>query len=502
MISCVLYLRQSDLRGDDDLGGRERQLRARAAELRWPVERVIIENDLTKDGRRKGVSAWKRRKIVTPSGRTELRVIRPGFREVLDEVTAGRCVLAEDQARLVRDMRDGEDLLDALEVRGTSARSLSGTLNLTDGGTGTERMAFRMFLSHLAQESADKAWRVGQSRERLAEKGTSGKGQYGGGSRRPFGYMPDPFAEKYGKTLILLELEAKVIRWAARQVLAGVTLKSLARDLRRWGIPTVTGAAWAADTLRGCLLKPAVAGLSAHTKVIKVNGEEPRKVTTLHEAAWPAILDRDLWQAVVDKLTDPSRTTNPGSEPRWLVSGIARCHCGETVYTRTSGGRPSYVCRGPQQHLRRNAKLTDEHVGWVICDFLNREDNRGVLLPAPRAGIDTAALSAEARQLRERKTAQMRMHAAGDLDDADLAAGMKEIKRRLTMITTTLAETSAPDPLKEFRGRDAFEVWAHELTLPRKRAVLALLMEVTLLPAPRGRGFHDASVRIIRRRRS
>jgi len=91
----------------------------------------------------------------------------------------------------------------------------------------------------------------------------------------------------------------------------------------------------------------------------------------------------------------------------------------------------------------------------------------------------------------------MRMHAAGDLDDADLAEGLKEIKRRLAAITATLAATAAPDPLAEFRDQpDAADVW-DALPLPRKRAVLKLIASVTLLPATRrGKGFDAESVRV------
>src|SRR5689334_20062569 len=98
-----LYLRLSDARNEEALDGREARLRARAAELGWDVYRVIVENDLTpgngngNGGGLRPASAWKRRKITTPSGRVELRTIRPGFRAMLDDLTAGRAgaILAE-----------------------------------------------------------------------------------------------------------------------------------------------------------------------------------------------------------------------------------------------------------------------------------------------------------------------------------------------------------------------------------------------------------------------
>jgi len=88
------------------------------------VSRVVIENDLAATGRGRPASAFKRKRIITPSGRLELRTVRPGFRSVLDDLMSGRvqAVLAEDLDRAARDPRDLEDLLDACAERGASAR--------------------------------------------------------------------------------------------------------------------------------------------------------------------------------------------------------------------------------------------------------------------------------------------------------------------------------------------------------------------------------------------
>jgi DNA invertase Pin-like site-specific DNA recombinase len=339
MITADLYLRLSDFRDDSEgFAGREAKLRAEAARLGWNVGRVVVENDATAaanghtDGRSRPASAFKRRKITTPSGRVELRTVRPGFRSILDDLTAGRAgaMLGEDLDRVARDPRDLEDLIDACAARGASARSLSGSLTLTNGGTDAEITMARVMVSVANKSSRDTARRVADSREATARAG-----RYGGGGRRPFGYQPDPDAAAHAKTLLVVEDEALVLRQAASAVLAGVSLRFLARDLRERDVPTVTGAKWTPDSLREVLLKPSVAGLAAHTATVKANGDEPRTVTTLHPAAWPAILDRGTWEAVVAKLTDPARTTRPtGAVPKWLASGIARCHCGELVYVR------------------------------------------------------------------------------------------------------------------------------------------------------------------------
>ena len=91
-------------------------------------------------------SAFKRRAVRNASGevvqaiRTRaspvMRVIRPGWQSVIADLKTGRAsaVLAEDLDRACRDPRDLEDLLDACEQRGASARSITGSLSLTAGG--------------------------------------------------------------------------------------------------------------------------------------------------------------------------------------------------------------------------------------------------------------------------------------------------------------------------------------------------------------------------------
>ena len=485
-----LYLRLSDARREEALDGREAELRAEAARLGWTVGRVIIENDMTPgngngNGALRPASAFKRRKIITPSGRTELRTVRPGFRSMLEDLMTGRAnaILAEDLDRLMRQPRDGEDLLDAVELSGATCRSLSGSLTLTGGGTDAERFTARILAATANKSSADTARRVADARERLA-------GQSWHGGQRPFGYRHDPDAPKYHKTLITDEAEAAVIRQAAADVLDhGTSLKAIARDLRDRGVPTVTGTAWSASTLRDILVKPTVAG------IVVSGGAELA-------APWPAILEPDRWRRLRDTLTDPGRRTNgqTGNAPRWLVSKMALCGiCADgkaTVHATSGGGRPAAYRCDEFNHLWRDAAHVDEYIAAVVVERLSRPDVADLLRPPARPGTDTAGLRAEARKLNDRKRAQMRMHAAGDIDDSDLAAGMRVIRDRLALIESRLAASDQPDPLAEFRDRPAAAVW-ESLSLPRKRAVVRLLCTVTILPAGRkGRGFDPTTVRV------
>lgn len=483
-----LYLRLSDGRIEEALDGREAKLRSEAERLGWTVRRVVIENDILPDGRLRPASAFKRKKITTPSGHTKLRTVRPGFRAVLDDITSGRvgAMLAEDLDRACRDPRDLEDLIDACAAYKASARSLSGSLTLTNGGTDSEITVARIMVSVKNAESRDKARRVADKRETLA-------GQSYGGGKRPFGFRADPDTEKYHRNLVIVEDEAELLREAVRSVFAGISTKALARDFRDKGVPTVTGVAWTAQTLRDVLLKPAIAGLTVY------QGEG------LRPAPWPAIIERDEWERLKDILTDPSRQTNfsRSNEPRWLVSVFGRCGiCNDGTGVHVIGGKdhkPSYTCN-ERGHFRRNAAMVDEYIGDLVIARLSEPDAADLLKPPRAAGIDAGKLRAEARKLRERKAAQMRMHSLGSLDDEDLAAGMKVIKARLAEIDAALATSDTPDPLAEFRDRPAAAVW-ESLPMARKRAVVKLLMNVTFLPsARRGPGFDPTSIDIERKR--
>jgi site-specific DNA recombinase len=495
MPTCDLYLRLSDLRVEDDFDKRKAKLEAFASTLGWTVFRVIVENDLipSRDGKVKMASAFKRRRIKTPSGRVELRVVRPGFREVLDDITTGRVngLLAEDLDRIVRDPRDLEDLLDACAMTGASARSLSGSLTLTSGGTEAEKSMARVLVAMANKASADTARRVAAGRER--HWGES----YPGGVR-PFGYIAATDTAAHHRTLLIVPDEAAVIRRAAADILdRGLSLKAVLRWLRDDSVATVRGGQWNGRLLKQVITKPAVAGLAAYRGQLK-------------PAPWPAILERDVWERLCERLAanEAPGGASTSNEPRYLLTGIARCGvCGDGTTVKSNGsgtlrprpeagrvtGQQGYQC-SKAAHLHRNMVRVDAIVEAAVIGYLDYA--KQALKPPTRKGIDVSKLRAEAARLRERKTAQMRMHAYGELTDDELTAGLRAIRDRLSVVDAQIHASSEADPIPEFRDRPAEVAWK-SLELPRKRAVIRLLMDVTLMPpAKRGRVFDRDSVKV------
>ncbi len=505
LIPAVGYLRLSDARLEEALEGRRELLKAHAAGLGWRLDDdgIIVENDLAPgngDGTLRPASAWKRQRVKLPNGRVELRTIRPGFRKLLAEIASGRArgVLCEDLDRLVRQPGDGEDLIDYVELYGATVRSLSESVTLTNGGTPNEQYAARNLINAAAKSSADTARRVSNARSRLA-------GQSYGGGIRPYGYEPDPATRldlvgdraKYHRKLIIVEAEAAVIRQAAADLLRKISLKAVTRDLRENHVPTVTGTEWNTRTLRDVLLKPTVAGLTPKGRPPARGQEDTRPLVP---ASWEPILDRATWDRLADLLRDPARrtTTRRGTEPRWLVSVFATCGvCGGTLKVGGAGrGRgPAYV--GTEcGHIRRDAAKVDHLVGEVVIRWLEAYADSGRLRPPPRARVDEARLRADRRKLLARMEHQADMHMRGALSDRALEAGQRTAAELVAAIDAQLDATDEPDPLEEFRGHPARQVW-EATPMARKRALVqALIASVVIQQTGRGRRFDPETIEL------
>jgi len=189
--------------------------------------------------------------------------------------------------------------------------------------------------------SRDPVRRVSMARERQARNG-----QFGGG-RRPFGFclgapevqagmMPDGIVCPWhsGRDcrsgISTVDYEIEIIADASHRLLQGISLRALAAELRDGEVPTVTGADWSSETLREILLRPRNAGFMVHQKQILESVTAP----------WEPIVKPEVFFAVRDLLTDPSRRTGPCAAPRWHGSGIYQCGiCTRLARTRRRASR-------------------------------------------------------------------------------------------------------------------------------------------------------------------
>ncbi|HEX5348848.1 MAG TPA: recombinase family protein [Pseudonocardiaceae bacterium] len=457
--AAAVYARISQDKAGAGLGveRQEADCRELATRLGWTVVEVFADNDL---------SAY--------SGKT-----RPRYRAMLEAIRAGRvgAVLAWHTDRLHRSPIELEEYITACnDGRDVPTHTVqAGPLDLS---TPSGRMVARQLGAVARYESEHRSERVRRAFLQSAQQGR----RHGG--PRPFGYDDDGMTVR--------EPEAAAVRAAVESVLAGASLRSVARDLTATGLTTTMKArAWDAHAVRALLLKPRNAGLRDHQGQV------------IGPASWPAIVPEEQWRAVVAILTDPARRTSPSdARVKWLGSGIYRCAGCErpTLRVSTAGrGIPCYRCPGEPGttgHVTRVAGPLDAYIEAIVVERLCRPD-AVELLRTSAPDVDLPGLRAAANAARARLAEIAEMLGEGELTRAEAQIARARASARLERAEAEIAGATAASPLAGLvDAPDPAALWAG-LDIGRRRAVLDTLMTVTVLPVIRpGPRFDPDTVRI------
>ena len=473
---AVIYCRISQDRTGAGLGiERQREdCQALAERNGWDVVEVYVDND---------ISAYSGKK-------------RPGYRRMLADLDEGTAtvVIVWHTDRLTRSIVELEEYIDLSERRGIATHTVqAGTVDLA---TPSGRMTARILGAVARQESEHKGHRVARARQQKALAG-----EWHGGIR-PFGWGV-PTGETRVKVdrqtgeeveVPVLDMnqvvpeEAEALRHWTDTILAGGSIRGLVKWCADKGITSTRGNAVTHTDMRVMLMRPRNAGIAVY------RGEE------VGRGKWEPIVEEAKYRAVVAILTDPSRTTTPGAQPKWLGSLLYRCGRGECprfVYVTQSGGRsyPSYRCQDGHGGGRR-AEVVDQYVEDTIVQRLSEPDAHELLLPGPD-DVDVTGLQAEAEQIRRRMKDLGGLFGAGQLELGPFTEGMDTARAQLEGVNRQLARAATVDPLVGLVGApDVRKAW-RALDLERQRNVLRALVTVTLKTPRPGRmpdgGYFDYS---------
>jgi site-specific DNA recombinase len=433
----------------------ERDCRELAAQLGWTVERVFVDND---------VSAYRRRP-------------RPGYAALMETLESGELdgVLAWHTDRLHRSPKELETYIDVCEPRGVLTRTVrAGELDL---GTASGRMVARQLGAVARYESEQTAGRT-----RAGKADAAGRGAFQGGQRM-YGYrvIPAHLRDPAGAALDVVPEERDVVQQVAARILAGESLRAVARSLNEEGKTTTQGKPWTGSAMRKVLLRPTTAGLRAVGREATVRGQ------------WPALIDEDQWRGLKALLTDPARRTTEKYSRTYLGSGLYLCGvCGGPLTGNTTAGgggvsrKAAYRCRiadrDGQSHVVRGVAALDDFVQRLVIGRLGAADAQPVRA-AP--SLDQTALLEEAAVLRARLDEAARGWAAGALTQSQLLAATAELKGLLAAVEARLATGARSGALAGLAGTSDLEARWQSLTLSRRRAVVEALMQVTVLPRTR-----------------
>jgi len=399
---------------------------------------------------------------------------RPAFERLLVDLHDGAIggVIAWHPDRLARRPDDLERLIFAVEARRAKVATVeAGEYDL---GTPTGRGVARTVVAWARVEVEHKG-----QRQRAANRQAAVAGRYPAGGRRHFGYTAE------GK---IVPAEARAIRKAADELLAGVSIHELSRRLNARGLTTTAGGTWRPTQVRRLLLSPRLAAQRVHNGHVVADGQ------------WIAVLRPDIHLAVVRELARPERH-KAGPPRRYLLSGMALCgapQCGLPVYGASDArrGGATYRCSS-RTHMHRAAIPIENYIEMLALQRLSRPDAAELLAP-PVDGLVVAALAEELTSLRNRSDELAAMFGAGTIDARQLAAGAAANAERQLEIEQALAGATASPALASLvTSADARRAWSG-LGIDAQRAVLRELLTVRLLPPGRGtRSFNPKSVEVV-----
>lgn len=449
---AAIYTRQSLDRSGEGLAVRRQLEDCRALVKRngWRTVGVYSDND-----------------VSASSSKT-----RPEYRKMLDAVKAGRVdtIVSWSPDRLARRPRDLEDILDLSEQNGITLATVSGDVDLS---TPYGRAIARIFGAIARQETEQKGARQRRANQQRAQDGQTPW------TRRPFGFERDDTGR-----VVVVEAEAAELRKAADAVLSGATLASIVRDLNARKITTSTGKPFTVTALRRALLNPRVAGHAVHRGQVVGDGD------------WPAILDPDVQDRLGAHLRDPARRTQTSTNRRYLLSGLVRCgRCSGPMFASPMGQKGAYwmVYKCRTAHLARRLDLVDEVVEAVVVERLSRPDAASLLASD---GDDGDRLRERSVKLREQLDDLAGLLAEGVLTAAGVRKASEKLRADLEDVERQRASITSADAFAELvSSGDVQRCW-DGLSLESRRAVIGLLLTVTVLPAGKGARFAPEQVRI------
>lgn len=393
---------------------------------------------------------------------------RPKYNEMTAAYQRGEfnAVIVWDLDRLTRQPKQLEDWVEAAEKRGLLLVTVTGDVDLS---THNGRLYARIKAAVARSEMEMKSARQARAAKQRAEQGKAPKGT------RLTGYALDG---------AVIEEEAALVRKIFDRFHAGDSLRGIAQWLNETGVKTRRGGQWSPSSVRDILTNPRYCGRSVYNR----HGGG----TDWVPGTWEPIVKEHVFDAVNAKLADPRRRKQEGTDRKHLGAGLYYCPNGHLV--RSHGTPLRYRCA--EGCVTRSAVPIDHAVMKLTRARLALPDVAGLVnRPASKEASDATA---EVRRQRGRLV-QVEADYDSDLIDgkrykekrAKVEAELSTAEARLAQVTAgseVAGVITAPDPVAAFNAAP----------LGVQQAVIRYFMDVTLLPAPRGRkGFDPQTIRIM-----
>jgi site-specific DNA recombinase len=420
--------------------------------------------------------------ISAYSGRT-----RPRYEQMLKDIQGGHIdlVLCYHSDRLMRRSRELERYIDICKPRGVVTHQV--TAGVLDLSTATGLAVAKTVATWSQHESDQKAERIQAQKAQAAKAG-----KYLGG-RVPFGWKKagavlDAQGHQRGGQIIVDEQAAALIRTGTASIILGRSLISVTRDWAATGAASLSGTFMNTTQVRRTLLRPRNAGLMTfHGEVVSDQ--------------WPAVVSLDQFRKCEAILTDQNRPKQAESKFKYLLTGVAKCHCGRTVTGFGVEAKRAYRCKVHQEggtyvagHIYRAMGPLDDYVRSMAIAYLGRKADVKALRQEIRRREQESmpVIQDDMAVLIARKHSLARLFAAGAISESQLVEGSREIEAMAKNLEDRAVASGSSravaaivltdDPAAAFRA-------AH---VEQQRAFIREVFDVQLLKTGPSRGHFDS----------
>jgi site-specific DNA recombinase len=462
VIDAVIYGRASKdrLRLLRSIGDQIADCRTWCVPLGWRVVEVITDAN-------RSASQWRRKE-------------REGFEEALGLIESGRIqgFVTWEPSRAGRDL--------AIYVQLRAACQRAGVLYLTQGRVydfSRSDDSFMMGFEFLRAEADANTMRERQLRtaRRNAEKG------------RPHGRLAYGYRRVYDeRTGVLVRQEpdshtGQIVRDAARDVLAGASMWSVAMGLQDAGEPTPMRPwsehprGWDTYTIRQILQNPTIAGKRVYRGQV------------IGDADWEPLIGWEDFEKLQRLFADPGRRVRGGGgmPAKTLMVHIARCHyCGRplkraTLRRKNKRDAVKYQCefRGCYKTTISQPGL-DAYVQEVALAWFEQPANLARLTATDGDGdgdgwlAQAHAVEEELASLQQRLDEAADRYAAGELPVSMLSRIEQQLRPRIEQAQRALVPPISDENIRALvTAGDVRAAWA-ELALAEQRRIVKAVFDV------------------------
>lgn len=377
-LECGTYLRKSVVKDDKD---------AESIQVQWVNNTAFAEK-----------VDWHisdRFKFVDEGISASKGLERPDWLRMLEAIKSGQLkrLVVRDQARLSREDVELFIFLRTIEKYDVDVRDSYGRQIKNDLQTKVKGLVDSDYAKQISKN-------VREKKAYNASLGLHPKHR-----NRPYGY-----ASGYEK---IIPEEAKVLKEAAKRVLAGEKLYGIVKDFNDRGILKYSGKPWVSSDISKMLRRPENAGIRNY------KGEE------VAIGNWPCLWNSDQAKAetyfrkLVAKLDD-NEAFSSNTARKHLLTGILIC---ALCKKKLSAKAPSYLCnqnRGGCGKVLRNKKALDEFMIELTYKAIKKLPD---INDEPE--VDTLQIEIDALEAEREETIQLKE--AGEIDlrtMARLVAGL------------------------------------------------------------------------------